>query len=273
MISSTVEPQKEKGDVAPGRILRVSPGLWLAAILVFAAQIGLLFWVGNPPPFKPPAPPPGPKIHLDADGSQEWLSLQDPTLFVLPHRENFSGAAWVKIKPLEFTPTNWDEPPRPLPLAQEQLGATFTEYMQTNLPPRFQPELNAGSGFADVNVPTMESISVPSAMRVEGDLANLRLLTPLRLPPQTNADLLTNTIIQLLVDSRGNPFSTVILSGSGSVQADAEALTNYAKAVRFQPAEQAEVGSVPSDKMTLGRLIFEWQTKLPAPTNSPTANL
>lgn len=272
MTSATAESPESEDKPAPRHLLRLSPGLWLAVALVFAAQVGLLFWLGNPPAIKPTERPPAPKIHLDASGSEEWLALQDPTLFVLPHRENYSGAAWLRIKPLDFTPTNWSEPVRPLPLSEERLGAPFADFMQTNLPPRYQPELGSGADFTDLNPLPMESISLPSALRVAGDLAKLKLLTPLQLPPQTNADLLTNTVIQLLVDARGNPFSPVILASCGSPQADAEALTNYARAVRFQPAEQAALGTVPPDKMTSGKLIFEWQTKPPAPTNAPNAN-
>jgi hypothetical protein len=117
----------------------------------------------------------------------------------------------------------------------------------------------------------MESISTPSTLRVEGDLSRLRLLTPPQLPPQTNADLLTNTVVQLLVDARGNPFSPIVLSSSGSPAADAMALTNFAKAVRFAPAQAAALGTVPPDTMTMGKLIFQWQTIPPGPTNPATS--
>jgi hypothetical protein len=120
----------------------------------------------------------------------------------------------------------------------------------------------------------MQPISVPSRLRVEGDLAQLRLLTPLHLPPQTNADILTNTVVQMVVDAQGYPFSSVILAGqgSGSSEADQMALTNFSKAIRFAPVEEAGPGMIAPDKMISGRLIFEWQTVPPVPTNAPTTN-
>jgi TonB family protein len=269
MISATVEPQTEAPTNEPRRkrfLLR--PALWIAVALAFAAQVGLLFWVGNPPAIKPARPPAPPVIHLDANGSEQLLALQDQTLFVLPHRDNFSGAAWLKMSPQTFEPTNWTEPALPLPLPPEQLGAAFAAFMQTNASPRFQPEMN--SGFVDLGTTAMESISAPSELRVEGDLASLRLLTPVDLPSQTNPDLLTNTVVQLLVDAQGKPFSAVIWASSGKPGADADAL-NFAKAARFEPAQVAGVGTVPPDIMTLGKLVFEWQTVPPLPTNTPPA--
>jgi hypothetical protein len=272
MMPATVEPQTEGRANAPHRKpSRLRPGLWIAVAVVFVAQVGLLVWLGNPPAVKPSEPPAPPAIRLSASGAEELLALQDPTLFVLPHPDNFSGAAWLKVPEQEFTPTNWTEPALPLPLPPEQLGATFAAFMQTNLPARFQPELGPDLGTINEDSVPMESISFPSTLRVEGELARLRLLTPLHLPPQTNADLLTNTVVQLLVDAHGNPFSAVLLAGSGSQVADNMALTNFAKAVRFAPAEAAALGLVPPDKMTLGKLIFDWQTMPPAPTNAPAS--
>ena len=64
------------------------------------------------------------------------------------------------------------------------------ESAQTNPPPLFQPRIDSGLDTAEAAAPPMPSLSVPSRLRVEGDLARLQLLTPLRLPPQTNSDLL-----------------------------------------------------------------------------------
>jgi hypothetical protein len=246
--------------------------MWIAVGLVFVVQVALVFWVGSPSTPAPLKAPAAPVINLSGSGSEELLALQDPTLFVLPHRDNFSGDAWLKIPPQKFTPTNWTEPPRPLPLATEQLGKAFVSFMQTNRPPRYQLAVETGLHEGLEDSPVTESISVPSALRVEGDLARVRLLTSFRLPPQTNSELLTNTVIQLLVNAEGHPFSPVIWSGSGSAEADALALTNYAKAVRFAPAQEAALGMVPTDKMIVGKLIFEWQTVPPAPTNGPSSN-
>jgi hypothetical protein len=269
MISATVEPQSEnRADAAGRRLFRLRPGMWIAVALVFAAQLALLFWLGNPPPATPSSAPVAPVIHLAANDSRELLTLQDPTLFVLPHRENFSGAAWLQMPAQNFTPTNWTEPAQPLPLPPEQLGAAYADFMQTNLPPRYQPEMD--SGLADLDSTPMAPIATHSALRIEGALARLRVLTPLRLPQQTNLDLLTNTVVQLLVDARGNPFSTVVLAKSGSPDADAQALA-FAKALRFGPPQAANLGVVPPDKMTMGKLTFEWLTVPQPATNTPPA--
>lgn len=270
MISAAAEPQTEDAvDTSPPKRFRLQPGLWIAIALVFVAQVVLLFWLGNPPPAKPSQTPVPSVIHLGANASRELLALQDPTLFVLPHRDNFSGAAWLETPAQNFTPTNWTEPPRPLPLLPQQLGAAFVVFMQTNLPPRYQPEMD--SRLAEAPSTPKEPISTNSDLRIEGDLARLRLLTPVHLPPQTNSDLLSSTVVQLLVDARGFPFSPVIIASSGSPTiADVEALT-IAKALRFAPAQAADLGAVQSDKMITGKLIFEWQTAPPPATNTPPA--
>ncbi|HEX4263955.1 MAG TPA: hypothetical protein VH597_06410 [Verrucomicrobiae bacterium] len=269
MMSATVEPQTEdRAEASSRRLFRLRPGMWIAVALVFGAQLALLFWLGNTPLVKPLPTAVSPVIHLAASDSRELLALQDPTLFVLPHRNNSSGAAWLKMPVENFTPTNWTEPSRPLSLSPERLGAAFTAFMQTNLPPHYRPEMD--SGLVEVQPTPMESVVTHSELRIEGDLARLRLLTRIHLPPQTNSDLLANTVVQLLVDARGNPFSPVILAKSGNGDADAQALA-FAKALRFAPAQAADLGTVPQDKMTMGRLTFEWQTVAPLATNAPTS--
>lgn len=249
--------------------LRVRTGMWIAVALVFAAQVAVVFWLGNPPAAAPAPRTAAPMIHLAGKDWQELLSLEDPTLFVLPHRNNFSGAVWVKNTPEPFEPTNTPEPARPLPLRLEQLGAAFAAFMETNTPPRFQTEM--GLQFGDLNHSRAVSprpISAPSVLRVEGDLARRRLLTRFHLPAQTNSDVLNNTIVQVFVDALGNVFSAVVVAGSGNSDVDAAAVTNFAKNVRFEPIKAAAPGTVLPNTVTFGKLIFEWQT-VPAPkTNS-----
>jgi len=264
MMSATAEPQ---GGANASHRGAKRLKLWLAVGLVFAAQVALVMWVGNPPSRKPRTLPPVPAFHIVEPESRDLLALQDPTLFVLPHRENFSGDAWLKIVPQEFTPTNWTQPPQPLEFPTQAMGAVFVAFIQTNVPPRFQVRIDSGLDDAEANTAPLPSISVPSRLRVEGDLARLRLLTPLHLPPQTNSDLLTNTVVQLVVDANGNPFSAVLWASCGDEKANAQAV-GIAKAIRFAPPEPAALGMVPLDKMTSGKLIFEWQTM---PSNAPPA--
>jgi hypothetical protein len=246
--------------------------IWLAIAVIFAAQVALTFWLGNPPPAKHFQPPIVPTVHMADNRSQDLLAINDPTLFILPHRDNFSGDAWLKMEPRKFSPTNWTEPARPLELAKAQLGAAFVAFMQTNLPPRFQPRIESSLDTGEFGDQPLAPLSVPSRMFVEGDLAKLRLRMPLHLPPQTNSDLLTNTVIRMVVDAQGFPYSAVLWAGSGNDSADAWALTNFAKRVRFSPPEAEALGTVPTNKMVSGKLVFEWQTVPPPPTNAPSGN-
>jgi hypothetical protein len=260
--------EKESGADRPRRATSRLK-LWLAIALVFAAQVALTFWLGHQPPAKHFQPPVVPMVYTADDRSRDLLAINDPTLFLLPHRDNFSGDAWLKMEPRKFTPTNWTEPARPLDLPKEQLGAAFVAFMQTNRPPRFQPRIESGLDTEEAAAAPFSPLSVPSRMFVEGDLAQLRLLTPLHLPPQTNLDLLTNTVIRMVVDAQGYPFSCVIWERSGSDEADTMALTNFARSIRFSPPEAEALRAIPTNKMVSGKLVFEWKTVPPVATNAP----
>jgi hypothetical protein len=216
-----------------------------------------------------------PKFTLVPSGWNELLALQDPTLVVLPHRNNFSGAAWLKTHLQDFRLANRSEPTLPLPLSPERLGATFIAFMRTNPSPSIQMDLAAGLGLADllsVEVPPMHPLVTASRVRVEGDLANRRLLDPLQLPPQSSADVLKNTEVQLFVDALGNTFSPVIVAKSGDDAVDAIALTNFVKNAHFEPLNAKARGNASLEAMTFGKMIFEWQTVPLAQTNAPTSD-
>jgi hypothetical protein len=273
MISAAAESRTgERTNVPDRKRPRVRPGLIVAVLLVFIAQVAVMFLLGNPPAASPARPTaPAPAFFLGPNQWDELLALQDPTIFMLPHDNNFSGPAWMKIPQQTFDSTNWTEPARPLELPPERLGSGFAAFMETNPPPRFQMDIGAGPGVNPMPAEPMPlvPISVSSTVRVEGDLAKRRLLTSPQLSPQTNADfdVLQNTEVQLLVDAQGNAFSPVVLTSSKNSAADAVAL-DFARKARFGPLKTAP-GTAPSATMTFGKLIFEWQTLPPAPTNAP----
>ena len=106
--------------------------LWVVLILLaFAAHIGLIFALGDRKSVVPRVPAPAPPLRL-LTGGDDWLALNDPTLFALPHPRGFAGALWLKLPRVEFPAFEWTEPPRWLPLPAEQLGGTFLRFMQTN---------------------------------------------------------------------------------------------------------------------------------------------
>jgi len=235
---------------------------WTLVILVFAAHIGGIFALGNrkPPPIRPPAP--APLLQLTAD-AHELLELNDPTVFALPHRQSFAGAIWLQIPDIGFEPFRWTEPPRLLTLPLETLGATFVQFMQTNR--LAQPELEAKPA-PEWTTPVAPDIGpvIPShsSLQLAGGLAGWRLLNPPKLESWAASDLLTNSVIQVLVNADGEVISSTLLARSGSPEADQFAL-EAARAARFEP--QRDDGAAPR----LGTMIFEWQT-VPA-TNAPAA--
>jgi hypothetical protein len=103
-------------------------------------------------------------------------------------------------------------------------------------------------------------------LRVSDSLAGRRLLNePATLRSWSSADPLTNTLVSVLVDARGNVFSPVMQRpGSGSKSADQLAL-KLASDAKFNKVQGQ------SDTLTKGFLIFEWQTfpKTNAPATTP----
>jgi len=235
---------------------------WLLIALVFAAHLGLIFAFGDRKPITPRPPAPAPLLSLAADSS-ELLALNDPTLFALPHRESFAGAAWLKIPALKFEPFRWTEPPRLLSLPVAELGATFARFMQTNAFAPFELEVKPAPEFASPVAPEIRpTVPARSTLHLAGGLELRRLLNPPDLPPKPWPDLLTNSVVQVVVFADGNVLSSTLLSSSGSPDADELALKT-ANAARFEPLRNG------ATNLTFGTLIFEWQT---VPTNAPPAN-
>jgi hypothetical protein len=233
---------------------------WLTFVaVVFAAQVALIFALGEKH-FRPPRTVKNvPQLTL-ADSSSELIALNDPTLFALPHVNDFVPAVWGQMPAVSQPSFRWTESPLPPPLAAEDLGAIFTRFMQTNQfaaplldfkpePKLSEPVLPLSPVFADA-----------STLQIAGDLAQRKLLTPENLPSWPWADVIAPGKVQVLVDMAGNVVSVVLLEASGPELADTNALA-LARRLRFAPAS----------RLTVGQLIFNWRTVAPPATNSPAA--
>ena len=243
---------------------------WLITVLlVFVIQLGLIFCLSDKtrPRARPSAA--APMLRLRASGSTELLDLMDPTWFALPHRQGFSGPAWMTAPGFPTNKFSWSEELRPLGLRTQDLGAAFNRFVATNDFAGFQTLAPPEPALA---LPAITPWAAPSSssLRIEGRLAQRRLLTPLSLTNWPHTDLLTNSVVQLLVDAEGRPVSGgTLLSSSGLPAADQHAL-ELATAARFNSvAEGGPTG--PADRLTWGILIFEWKNLSVPATNDPAS--
>ncbi|HZR17263.1 MAG TPA: energy transducer TonB [Verrucomicrobiae bacterium] len=239
---------------------------WSFVVLVFFTQLGLIFWLGKAARPAAPHRDVAPSLQFAAPNMAERLALNDPTLFALPHEVSFSGLAWLTQ---EFHPFLSPEPPPFLPLPQPRLARDFEAFMATNelagLPEIAQPDLK----FKVPSVQPAEPLVRQSTLRLMGEFAGRRLLNSPGLPPWTNAEMLSNSIVQLLVDANGRPVSATLLKppGNASTEADQYALRE-ARRARFEPINSADPRN-PMAGLSLGQMVFEWRT-LPLPsTNTP----
>ena len=242
---------------------------WLAVVLVCAVQFGLIFALGErrPPASRPVGDPQ--RLGL-AVTHGELLELQDPTLFAMPHARGFSGESWRRAAAVTFPAFHWSEPTRPLSLPVARLGEGFHRFMQTNVFASFTLEAKPAP---EIQAPDAGEIveALPAASRLEiaGGFTSIRLLNPPTLRAWRNSELLTNTVVQALVDADGNVLSASTLPpGSGLPDADRLAF-DLTRGFRFGPVAAERWLANPLREMTRGCLIFHWRTEPPATTNPP----
>jgi len=242
--------------------------LWIVALFL-GAQVIVIYWLGERGPAKPRTPAPVQTLRWWQNASEEWLALNDPTLFALPHRQGFSASVWLNLSTLEPRRFAWTEAPDWLTLPEAELGRLPSRAEETNggtrirLPPMPPSELPLPE-----LVPLLALTEV-SRLRLADQLADRPLLTPIQLADPTNSDILTNTVIQMVVDSLGRPRSFTLLASSGLSTADNEALA-FARNVRFAPLPGADTEPTASSLAGLawGSLVFDWHTLPLAPTNA-----
>ena len=254
--------------------MRWSPRRWgyaVAASLVI--QLALLFYLGERPKRPPPRERFGASIDLAADAwATEQLgqlpTLRDPALFALPSRQGFSGRAWLTFAALDHRAAEWAEPPAWLELETPQLMRAFYEQVATNAP---GPLLVADKplprlGWAGTPVPAVP-LRDRSECQTEGGLAGRPFLTPLELPSWQYGGILSNSVVQVLVDREGRTLSATLLPpGSGLPEADRYAVQTAAGA-RYRPAPRS-AREDRSPSLAWGTLVFRWDTIPVGTTNA-----
>ncbi len=239
---------------------------WGVVALVLALQLGFILWLASRTPITPAPLRPAPVIQAAAPDSAEAMALTDPTLFALPHPQGFSGLAWLNVPartPQFYTWTNLSRWPD-MPL--ESSGAALHQFVASN---QIDPLAAVVPPPSELPLPGPEPMTVlpeQSTLALANELAARHLLTPCDLPSIATTNLLTNTVVRLVVDAAGRPLSCVLLSRSGSAGADDQALA-VARSLRFAPMpDTAAADSVAG--LTWGEAIFTWHSLFDPPSNS-----
>jgi len=256
---------------------------WCLVALIFGVQLTLIFWLGETVPIRPRLPAPAFTFKLAGTNAaellalngtnSELLALNDPTLFVLPHPQGSTGPAEPRTPRPESHSFQWPEPTNSLLLAVDQLGTVFNRFIVTNDFDSLQLPINLKPTLTLPSLPPLAVSAEQSTLRLEGDLAQRRLITPLALRSWPNPDILTNTVVRIAVDAEGRPVSPTLLSGSGSREADQYAL-EQARTARFESVGRSSSATVPRSTVPLswGWMVFRWHTLPRPPTNTPATS-
>lgn len=232
--------------------------LWTVIAIVFAFQVACVFWLGARKPVAARRSGGASIVFLAASGADE-IPLAEPALFVLPHRYGFSGGAWLRAPERRLNSVDWKGPVGWLSLTSAPTGNSLPEFAATNSFVSFQLAAKPAPEFTMPRLPIAMPGPTNSTLRIVGPLAARRLLTVPPLPVWAHTNILTNTVVQVLADARGNVFSwTLMPPGSGLAAADEEAI-RFARTARFEPLDRAGQNQLQAE-LTMGKLVFQWTT-------------
>jgi len=189
---------------------------------------------------------------LTADQLTKTFFAIDPTVFPLPGLHGFSERAWLRQPAQQYEVPGETEAPAWLAIDAVRLGTNFPTLNRVKSPLPF--------GLADQNGVKLEpwpvslipeTIRTQSAFEIQGELGARQLNAPADLRAWPSTQLLSNSVVQIAVDSAGQVIAARLLARSGSVDADTNALDN-ARSLHFRP--------VPVPAPVWGKAVFEWQT-------------
>ncbi len=260
---------------------RWSPRRWTITVAVlFLGQLALSWQISDRAPLVPRTEHRPLNARLAPAGiSPELAALlkqNNPTLFVLPSREGFSGSAWLEVRPLQHRAPGWTNPPQWLRLKPEELLTEFQRFDATNQPARtfVSDRLTRPR---EPRMPLDETQRPKPATRLvlTGELAPADLVTQPELPVIEHADVLAPSHVSLWVDRRGRVFRAALAPGgsSGLETADRLAL-DLAQQLKFVNDPGLDPGTDGDDfaELRRARVTIHWWTRSPPPapaTNAP----
>lgn len=240
-------------------------------LLIFIVQMGLIFWLSEPPGASRKIPHrPEPGLRPAPTGEAEFIALQNPTLFALPQPESFSGLAWLNRPALPVEFFEWTAAPALTALTVEQLQRSFASLLREHEPLFPQSVTRAAPKLSMPVADALPGGVEKSSFRLTGELTRRTLLSHLTLPAFPHTDVLTNTVIRLALGASGIPVSIALVARSGSTEAD-ELAMRQTRGLRFAPLPGATLGAALST-IEWGEVVFEWAT-LASATNSPTVTI
>lgn len=193
------------------------------------------------------------------DGAFDPFFAGDPTLFVSPHPEGFSGAAWREARRLEYRMPEWSEPPQWLSIDSNTLARVPQSTNEaTTVSLLLSPEHGSVPDLAEF-APLPEVRDGRPVLRIDGDLAARVLERPEILPTWVHSEPLLDSVVQVGVGDDGEIVSARLSMRSGLAAADERAL-ELVRNLRFEPRGRG----FNSSDVTWGRVFFHWRTTPPA---------
>lgn len=205
--------------------------------------------------------PPAPRLSLPETTDKQLQALMDPTLLALGGPQGFSSM-WMEVTNLPPVETDWEEPPRWMQMDASKLGQLFLNFEQANVAAKRSPALKL-----DPQPHPMDRRAAVSPLHKQSTLRALGHLTsrsPTEFPELRSwqsPELLTSSVVQVVVDRRGIVLSATVLKSSGLKEAD-KAAVEHARKLRFAPV----ANNTSTSSQTLGQLAFQWHTLPVAPS-------
>ena len=234
------------------------------AVFLFVVHVGALFVFGSKKPVTARAVINRvPHLQLTTEGD-ELIALGDPTLFVLPHPNDFGAPLWQRPGNGVAPRFHYTEAPEFLKLNPETLATTFQEFVQTNRFAPYAPDFKPALQLASPPLTDEPAVDV-STWRITGELARRPLLAAPPLPALAYNDVLPPTRVQVQVNAEGFVASLVPLPPENAVEAKQRAEAGETNALRIA----RQLRFAPAAQTTFGEIIFNWHTVPLLTTNLP----
>lgn len=244
--------------------------LWWTGVVILVAQVGLIAWFSEPEPLARRNRPVPAYAHLILDETTQArlardLATLDPTLFALPHAQNFSGSAWLNLPKMKHDLADWPDTSPLLawePVSLSAVGAQERTFQVAYPAIADKPEPR----WFETAVPP-EPLSTGTWAHLEGDLG----LRPALFMPEFQVwpynDLIPSTGVRIWVDAEGLVRQAELGTECGIPEADRYALRE-AKRIRLEPLSPSARSPDPN-RLTAGALVVHWGTAPVAGTNQP----